>query len=121
MMLPPAGADGRVRGADLAWAADRCSSRLGYLAAWTAYGLVAYALLPARYGSFDPAWLAWDRGGPYATGAVLVVAGLYELTPLKAACLRRCRSVEQDAGDRRSPVCGPASSTASTASGLPGR
>ena len=73
----------------------------GYLAAWTAYGLVAYALF-RLVTALDPAWLAWDRGGPYATGAVLVVAGLYELTPLKAACLRRCRSVEQDPGDRLS-------------------
>jgi predicted metal-binding membrane protein len=70
----------------------------GYLAAWTVYGLAAYALF-RLVTSLDLEWLAWDRGGPYVTGAVLVGAGLYELTPLKAACLRRCRSVERERGD----------------------
>src|SRR5262249_12796696 len=37
-------------------------------------------------------FLAWDRGGPYVAGAVIVVAGIYQLTPMKDACLRRCRS-----------------------------
>jgi predicted metal-binding membrane protein len=64
----------------------------GYLAAWTAYGLVAYGLVRLAT-SLDLDRLAWDRGGPYVTGGVLVVAGIYELTPQKAACLRRCRSV----------------------------
>jgi predicted metal-binding membrane protein len=71
---------------------------LGYLAAWTVYGLGAYAFF-RLVTSFDLDWLAWDRGGPYATGAVLIGAGIYELTPLKATCLRRCRSVEQARGE----------------------
>src|SRR5207248_7973418 len=33
------------------------------------------------------AWLV-----PYAGGAILVFAGLYQLTPLKNACLKHCRS-----------------------------
>jgi len=41
--------------------------------------------------SLDLGWLAWDRGGPYAAGAVVVAAGLYELTPLKQLSLGRCR------------------------------
>ena len=40
----------------------------GYLAAWTAYGLVAYGLFRAVV-TLDPAFLAWDRQGP------LVAAG----------------------------------------------
>jgi predicted metal-binding membrane protein len=53
----------------------------GYVLAWAAVGLAAYAIdmrLP------DP--------GNAAVAAVLVAAGIYQLTPLKAACLTRCRS-----------------------------
>jgi predicted metal-binding membrane protein len=63
----------------------------GYLAVWTGYGLVAYGVFQL-VTSLDPGWLAWDRDGPYAVGAVIVAAGLYELTPFKRLCLRRCRS-----------------------------
>lgn len=62
----------------------------GYLVAWTAYGLVAYGL----YRGLDtaaPGWLAWGRAGPYVAGAAIAAAGLYQLTPLKEACLRHCR------------------------------
>jgi predicted metal-binding membrane protein len=64
---------------------------LSYLAVWTAYGLGAYALYRLVR---DAGWgfLAWDRGGPYVAGAAIVLAGLYELTPLKSVCLRHCRS-----------------------------
>ena len=62
----------------------------GYLVVWTAYGLAAYALFAlGRALSIDA--LAWDRAGPYVAGGVLVAAALYELTPAKDACLRRCR------------------------------
>jgi predicted metal-binding membrane protein len=62
----------------------------GYLAVWTAYGLVAYALYRV-VTSFDLGWLAWGEAGPYVAGGVIVAAGLYELTPLKRLSLRRCR------------------------------
>jgi predicted metal-binding membrane protein len=62
----------------------------GYLVAWTTYGLAAYALFSlGRALPIDA--LAWDRAGSYVAGGVLVAAGLYELTPAKDACLRRCR------------------------------
>jgi predicted metal-binding membrane protein len=62
-----------------------------YLAVWTVYGLAAYGLyrLVAHVGS---SFLAWDRGGPYVAGGAVVLAGLYELTPLKSMCLHHCRS-----------------------------
>jgi predicted metal-binding membrane protein len=63
----------------------------GYLAVWSGYGLLAYGVF-RLVTSLDLGWLAWDRGGPYAAGAVVVAAGLYELTPSKRLGLRRCRS-----------------------------
>jgi predicted metal-binding membrane protein len=62
-----------------------------YLAVWTAFGLVAYGLyrllVDAGGGVFD-----WDRGGPYLAGGAIVLAGIWELTPLKSVCLKHCRS-----------------------------
>jgi predicted metal-binding membrane protein len=62
----------------------------GYLAAWTAYGLVAYGLFRAlRWavgGSLD-----WHGAGAWIAGGAVLAAGLYELTPLKQVCLRHCR------------------------------
>jgi predicted metal-binding membrane protein len=63
----------------------------GYLLTWTAIGVFAFAfarLVDAVLGS----QLAWDRGGRWAVSATLVVAALYELTPLKDVCLGKCRS-----------------------------
>jgi predicted metal-binding membrane protein len=67
----------------------------GYLAVWTAFGLVAYALFRS-VTSFDTGWLAWSEAGPYVAGGAMVAAGVYELTPLKRLCLRRCRSPHPD-------------------------
>ena len=63
----------------------------GYLLAWTGYGLIAYAVYRAIRAE-TPTFLAWDEQGPWVAGGALVVAGLYQLTPLKSACLRHCRS-----------------------------
>jgi predicted metal-binding membrane protein len=48
-----------------------------YLAVWTLVGLVAFAL--------------YRPHGTATAGALTVAAGLYELTPLKRECRRRCR------------------------------
>jgi predicted metal-binding membrane protein len=63
----------------------------GYLAVWGAAGVAAflvYALAQGVSGSLhaDSGWL------PYGGGAIVVVAGIYQLTPLKNVCLRHCRS-----------------------------
>ena len=63
----------------------------GYLAAWTAYGLAAYGVYRA-VAAADLGFLAWDEQGPYVAGTAIVLAGLYQLTPLKAKCLKHCRS-----------------------------
>lgn len=64
---------------------------VGYLTIWVAFGLVAYGLYRGISG-LDLAFLAWDRGGPYVAGGAVAAAGVYQLTPLKAVCLRHCRS-----------------------------
>ncbi len=63
----------------------------GYLAVWAAFGLAAYGLFRV-VTSFDTGWAAWDEGGPYLAGGLIVAAGIYEWTPLKQHCLRGCRS-----------------------------
>jgi len=64
---------------------------LGYFAAWTAFGLAAYAI-DHFIRSLDFAQLAWDRKGPMLTGAAIAAAGVYQLTPFKRVCLMHCRS-----------------------------
>lgn len=63
----------------------------GYLAAWTAYGLAAYGVFRLLELA-DPGFLDWDRHGPIVAGVAVAAAGVYQLTPLKRACLRHCRS-----------------------------
>jgi predicted metal-binding membrane protein len=64
---------------------------LGYLVVWTGAGLVAYALFDAVRAALGSE-LAWDRAGQWVAGGVLLVAAVYELTPFKDVCLRKCRS-----------------------------
>jgi len=90
MMLPSAAPAAR----NLAQRASQLPTLLfiaAYLIVWTAFGVAAYGVY-RLVGSLNIGWLAWDRGGPYAAGAVIVAAGLYELTPLKRRCLSSCRS-----------------------------
>jgi predicted metal-binding membrane protein len=63
----------------------------GYLATWAGAGLVAFAVI-ALVGRAAGDVLAWDRAGRWVAGATLVVAAVYELTPLKDVCLGKCRS-----------------------------
>jgi len=64
---------------------------LGYLVTWAAAGALAFALAFAG-GRAAGDVLAWDRGGRWIAGATLLIAAVYELTPLKDACLGKCRS-----------------------------
>ena len=63
----------------------------GYLLTWSAAGLFAYALFEIGR-SLDLGFLAWDSGGPYVAGGVILAAAIYQLTPLKDVCLRHCRN-----------------------------
>jgi predicted metal-binding membrane protein len=73
------------------WPAAPLVFAFGYLVTWTAAGVVAYGLfrlLDSALGS----QLAWDSAGRWVAGGTLLVAAAYELTPLKNACLSKCRS-----------------------------
>ena len=62
----------------------------GYLATWTAFGLAAYSMVKLGHAlSFD--LLGWDSAGPYLAGGVILAAAVYQLTPAKDVCLRKCR------------------------------
>jgi predicted metal-binding membrane protein len=63
----------------------------GYLVTWGAAGVLAFAIAAAGSGIAGDV-LAWDRAGRWVAGATLIVAAVYELTPLKDVCLGKCRS-----------------------------
>ncbi len=62
-----------------------------YLVVWGAAGMAAYGLFEAGR-SLIGSDLAWHSGGRWFAAGVLVAAAVYELTPLKNACLTKCRS-----------------------------
>ena len=64
---------------------------LGYLVTWAAAGAVVFAVAFAG-GRIVGDVLAWDRAGRWVAATTLIVAAVYELTPLKDACLGKCRS-----------------------------
>jgi predicted metal-binding membrane protein len=62
----------------------------GYVITWTLFGLLGYAAIRLA-GEVDGSGVSWQRGGRWLAATVLLAAALYEVTPLKAACLTRCR------------------------------
>ena len=63
----------------------------GYLVTWAAFGALVYAAQHAL-GAVTDANPALGNAGPYAVVGILAIAGAYQFTPLKRACLRKCRS-----------------------------
>jgi predicted metal-binding membrane protein len=63
----------------------------GYLVTWTIAGVAAFAI-GASINSVAGDVFAWEHAGRWTAGGTLVVAAVYELTPLKDVCLGRCRS-----------------------------
>jgi predicted metal-binding membrane protein len=63
----------------------------GYLATWTAAGLLAYGLFELGRSALGGE-LTWDGAGRWLAGGTLVLAAAYELTPMKDVCLAKCRS-----------------------------
>jgi predicted metal-binding membrane protein len=68
---------------------------LGYLLAWGVFSAIATGLQWSleRAGLIHQ-MLMWSIN-PLFSAAILIVAGLYQLTPLKRACLKHCRSPAQ--------------------------
>ena len=62
-----------------------------YLLIWAIAGVLAYlaAVAGERIGG-QSTWLM--DNGPRVGGALLIAAGIYQLTPLKRVCLAKCRS-----------------------------
>jgi predicted metal-binding membrane protein len=61
---------------------------VGYLVAWATFGVAVYVLLLGadRLSEDAPVAARW------VGAAIFAIAGAYQLTPLKSACLRHCRS-----------------------------
>ncbi|WP_395364436.1 DUF2182 domain-containing protein [Streptomyces sp. YH02] len=59
----------------------------GYLLVWTAFGLLAYAALALTGGLVDD----HPTAGRWIGAVAFLLAGLYQLGPLKNVCLRHCR------------------------------
>jgi predicted metal-binding membrane protein len=97
MMLPSAsplvllyGAAAR-RSAGTTGAREICALAIGYVVVWTAFSLGATVLQRAlaRALVLSP---MMEVTSPRAGALLLLVAGVYQLTPVKHACLRRCQS-----------------------------
>lgn len=90
MMLPSAtpmillhrlGADGRLR--RQVWSA---AFVIGYLVVWASVGIVVWGAGMAVSAILMPEQRA------IAVAAILLLAGVYQFTPLKSTCLRACRT-----------------------------
>jgi predicted metal-binding membrane protein len=64
---------------------------VGYLIVWALFGALAYAAATAIDHLAGQSMFLM-ASGPRLGGLVLVLAGVYQLTPLKRACLAKCRS-----------------------------
>jgi len=63
-----------------------------YFSVWLAVGVAAY-VVGSAIATEAMRSEAFSRLVPTAAGAALVVAGAYQLSPWKSACLRRCRDL----------------------------
>ncbi len=63
----------------------------GYLIVWTAFGTLIYGVaIAAERAILGSAWLSTNAAR--LGGALIVLAGLYQVSPLKRACLAHCRT-----------------------------
>jgi predicted metal-binding membrane protein len=97
MMLPSASAlvlvygvaARRSRSATAAWQIYALGA--GYLAVWCLFSVAATALQRGLTGLLLLSPMM-EPATPVLGAVLLIVAGVYQMTPLKLACLRRCRS-----------------------------
>jgi predicted metal-binding membrane protein len=62
-----------------------------YLAIWTAFGALAYVAALGATELADNSMWVMDNAGRIG-GGILILAGLYQLSPLKNICLSKCRA-----------------------------
>ena len=62
----------------------------GYLLVWSAAGVLAYGLFELGRSVLGGE-LSWHLGGRWLSAGVLAAAAAYQFSPLKHACLLRCR------------------------------
>ena len=71
----------------------------GYLATWALAGLAAYGVFALGKSVLGSA-LAWHGGGGrWLAAAVIAIAAVYELLPVKRTCLTHCRGELDDPAD----------------------
>lgn len=63
----------------------------GYLVTWSAFGLAAHMGDAVLHLGVDR-WHWLDDNSQYIAGATVLLAGVYQFTPLKYKCLDQCRS-----------------------------
>ena len=63
----------------------------GYLAIWSAFGLAAHMGDAVVHLGVDR-WHWLDDNSQYIAGGTVLLAGIYQFTPLKYKCLDKCRS-----------------------------
>jgi len=63
----------------------------GYLITWTAAGFIGYGVVELGQ-TLTGDTFSWHNAGPALAGGIIVLAAIYQLTPLKDTCLRHCRS-----------------------------
>lgn len=63
----------------------------GYLLVWAGAGAVFYLLAMGIQGAAGD-HLAWEHMGRQLAGIVLIVAAVYQLSPIKHVCLEKCRN-----------------------------
>lgn len=63
----------------------------GYLGVWTLFGVAVYSGGRLLFWAVERSvWM--EANVPFLGAGILVLAGLYQFTPLKHKCLERCRS-----------------------------
>jgi predicted metal-binding membrane protein len=75
----------------------------GYLLVWAAAGVAAYGLFELGKSLLGGEF-AWHSGGRFLAGGVLALAAAYQFTPMKRACLTRCRGQLGEVGGSRHGV-----------------
>lgn len=83
-----------AEGRSLHGSASRAAFASAYLAVWSLFSLLAVVLQWALEQLGAMSAMMSSRVG-LLSGGLLIAAGLYQLTPMKAACLRHCRAPAQ--------------------------